>query len=56
MRDKRCVMLNLDPDTAVADAEVMKTVIRINDNYAGVYGAVIRTGQVHVGQVVSLQE
>jgi uncharacterized protein YcbX len=55
MRDKRCVMLNLDPDTAEANAEVMKTVIRMNDNHAGVYGTVVRTGALRVGQVVRLR-
>jgi hypothetical protein len=55
MRDKRCVMLNLEPDTAEANAEFMKTVIRMNDNYAGVYGTVVRTGELRVGQVVSLR-
>lgn len=54
MRDLRCVMLNLDPDTAEANAEVMKTVIRMNENHAGVYGTVVRTGALHVGQVVTL--
>jgi hypothetical protein len=55
MRDKRCVMLNLDPDTAEANAEVMKTVIRMNDNHAGVYGTVVRTGELRVGLVVGLR-
>ena len=55
MRDKRCVMINLDPDTAEANAEVMKTVIRMNENHAGVYGTVVRTGELHVGQVVGLR-
>ena len=55
MRDKRCVMINLDPDTAVASPEVMKTVIRMNENHAGVYGTVVRTGELRVGQVVSLR-
>jgi hypothetical protein len=55
LRDKRCVMLNLDPDTAEADPEVMKTAIRLNDNHAGVYGTVVRTGEVRVGQVVVLR-
>jgi uncharacterized protein len=55
MRDQRCVMINFDSDTAEANAEVMKTVIRMNDNYAGVYGTVIRTGELRVGQVVVLR-
>jgi uncharacterized protein YcbX len=55
MPDRRCVMLNLDPDSAEANAEVMKTVIRMNDNHAGVYGTVVRTGELRVGQVVTLR-
>jgi uncharacterized protein YcbX len=55
MKDERCVMVNLDPDTAEKDSEVMKTVVRLNENYAGVYGTVIRAGELRVGQVVSLK-
>jgi len=54
MRDLRCVMINLDPDTAEKDAQIMKTVVRLNENNAGAYGTVARTGQVSVGQPVSL--
>ncbi len=55
LRDLRCVMINLDPDTAQANPEVMKAAIRLNENYAGVYGTVVRTGEVRVGQVVRLK-
>ena len=51
-RDIRCVMVNLDPDTAKQDARMLKAVVRLNDNYAGVYGTVVRTGSIHVGQTV----
>ena len=54
MKDERCVMVNLDPDTAEKDSEVMKTVVRMNGNYAGVYGTVLRAGELRVGQVVTL--
>lgn len=53
-RDIRCMMINLDPDTAQQDARVLKAVVRLNANNAGVYGTVIRTGTIHVGQTVSL--
>ena len=56
MRDERCVMVNLDPDTAQKDSEVMKTVVRMNKNYAGVYGTVVRAGELRVGQAVTLGE
>src|SRR5438132_7065003 len=54
MRDERCVMVNFDPDTAEKDSEVMKTVVRMNENYAGAYGTVVRAGELRIGQVVTL--
>jgi MOSC domain-containing protein len=54
MRDQRCVMLNLDPNTAAADVRVMKAAVRMNGNNAGVYGTVLRTGELAVGQSVYL--
>jgi hypothetical protein len=53
-RDLRCMMINLDPDTGAHDARVMKTVVRLNGNHAGVYGTVVRTGTIRVGDPVSL--
>ena len=52
LRDKRCMMINLDPDTALQDAAVMKSVILLNENNAGVYGTVTRAGILSVGQKV----
>jgi uncharacterized protein YcbX len=54
MRDERCVMVNFDPDTAERDSVVMKTIVRLNENCAGVYGTVVRSGELRVGQVVTL--
>jgi hypothetical protein len=54
MKDERCRMVNLDPDTAEKDAQVMKTIVRLNGIYAGVYGTVVRAGELRVGQVVTL--
>ena len=56
LRDLRCVMINLDPDTAAADASIMKTAVRLNDNFAGVYGIVLSPGTIRVGQEVFLVE
>ena len=53
-RDLRCVIVNLDPDTSAKDARVMKTVVRLNENTAGVYGTVVQTGTIRVGDPVSL--
>ena len=50
MRDVRCAMVNLDPDSATPAPEVMKAVVRANQNTAGIYGTVIRIGRLAVGQ------
>ncbi|HXY13125.1 MAG TPA: MOSC N-terminal beta barrel domain-containing protein [Terriglobales bacterium] len=54
MRDVRCSMVNLDPDSASPAPEVMKAVVRANQNNAGIYGAVTRVGRVAVGQTIFL--
>jgi hypothetical protein len=54
MRDIRCAMVNLDPDSARSSPEVLQAVVRANKNNAGVYGTVIRVGQIAVGQTITL--
>lgn len=56
MRDARCSIVNLDPDSASSSPEVLKAVVRVNQNNAGVYATVMRSGQVATGQAVHLQE
>lgn len=55
MRDVRCSMVNLDPDSASPAPEVLKAVVRANRNNAGIYGAVTRIGRLAVGQTVLLR-
>lgn len=52
LRDLRCSMVNFDPDTACPAPEVMKAVVRANQNYAGIYGAVTRIGRLAIGQTL----
>jgi uncharacterized protein YcbX len=52
MLDARCSMVNLDPDSARATPEVLKAVVRANQNNAGVYGTVTRIGRLAVGQPI----
>jgi len=55
MRDERCSMVNLDPDSASPTPEVMKAIVRVNQNNAGIYGTVTRTGRLAVGQTIFLR-
>ena len=54
MCDERCAMINLDPTTAEKDPRVMKTVVQLNNNNAGVYASVLRRGTIRVGEQVNL--
>jgi uncharacterized protein YcbX len=54
MHDVRCSMVNLDPDSARVAPEVLKAVVRANQNNAGIYGTVTRIGRLAVGQTIVL--
>ncbi len=50
--DERCSMVNFDPESARPTPEVLKAIVRVRDNRAGVYAAVTRRGRIAVGQPV----
>lgn len=52
MRDVRCSMVNLDPDSATPTPEVLKAVVATHHNTAGIYGTVTRIGRLAVGQPI----
>jgi uncharacterized protein len=54
MRDVRCAMVNFDPDDGSPAPEMLKAVVRANQNNAGIYGTVTRVGRVAVGQIIAL--
>jgi uncharacterized protein YcbX len=55
MRDVRCAMVNIDPDEGSLAPDVLKAAVRANQNNAGIYGTVTRTGCLSVGQAVVLR-
>jgi hypothetical protein len=48
-------MVNLDPDGGSPSPDVLKAVVRANQNNAGIYGAVTRIGRLAVGQRIVLR-
>lgn len=54
MRDVRCSMVNFDPDSASPVPQVLKAVVRANQNHAGIYATVTSIGQLAVGQTILL--
>lgn len=49
---KRCVMVNIDPDTAEKDAAVLKNVNKSRDNCVGVYAWPRQIGTLKVGDSI----
>jgi uncharacterized protein YcbX len=54
--DVRCVMVNLDPETAESDPRIHKAIVKSWNNCAGVYASVLRTGMLSVGDPVYLEK
>jgi uncharacterized protein YcbX len=52
MRDERCSMVNLDPDSARPAAEMLKAIVQVKSNKVGVYGTITRCGRLTVGQTI----
>ena len=50
--DVRCSMVNYDPDSGLPAPEVLKAIVRVRDNKAGVYGTGARRGRLAVGQPI----
>ena len=55
MRDVRCSMVNLDPDSASSAPGMLKAVVGANQNNAGIYATVTRIGRLAVGQTILLR-
>jgi uncharacterized protein YcbX len=53
-KDGRCVMINLDPETAAASPVVLETVARGHAGCTGVYAAVLREGIVRANDPIYL--
>jgi uncharacterized protein YcbX len=51
-RDERCVIVNVDPDTAERDPRVLRAIAQNRDACTGVYGSTVEPGTVAVGDAV----
>jgi len=53
-RDKRCVMINVDPVTTQRDASVLRAVAQERNACLGVYGTIVSKGRITIGDEVSV--
>jgi hypothetical protein len=54
IRDERCKMITIDPDTAEATPAILRNVARSHGGHAGIYCAVLTEGMVQVGDQIVL--
>jgi uncharacterized protein YcbX len=54
-RDKRCVMVTIDPVTLRRDPAILRAIARERDARLGVYGSTVEPGPVAVGDPVELE-
>jgi uncharacterized protein YcbX len=53
--DERCMMINLNPDTAKQDPAVLRTVTQKHGQHMGIYANVVAPGLVRVGDKIESQ-
>lgn len=51
-RDRRCVLVNVDPGTARRDPAILRAIARDRQMCLGVYGATVQPGRIAVGDPV----
>lgn len=54
-RDKRCIVTNVDPDSAERDPIVLRTIQESRQSFLGVYGSTVQTGLLSVGDSVTVE-
>ena len=54
-RDRRCVVVNVDPRTVRRNPEVLRAIVRERGGCLGVYGSTVAPGRVAVGDPVALE-
>jgi uncharacterized protein YcbX len=54
-RDKRCVIVNVNPETTEKNPEVLRAISRERDARLGVYGTTVEEGSVRLGDIITLE-
>jgi uncharacterized protein len=54
-RDRRCVVVNIDPVTACPDPAVLRAIARAREGCLGVYGSIVEPGHIADGDPVTVE-
>ncbi len=53
-RDGRCMIVNLNPESAEQNPAILRTIVQRHDRKAGVYANIVRRGLIRVGDEIRL--
>jgi len=53
-KDPRCMVVNLDPETAQQDPRILKEIVKQRKNFLGAYGNTDRPGLINIGDKIYL--
>lgn len=56
LRDGRCVIVTMDLDSGRRDPSVLRNIAQHRDGCAGVYGSIVTTGRVALGDEVTIEQ
>ena len=54
-RDRRCVLVNVDPDSGARDPSILRAIAQARGSHLGVYGTPVALGAIAVGDAVMLR-
>ncbi|MEO8025699.1 MAG: MOSC domain-containing protein [Bryobacteraceae bacterium] len=55
-RDKRCVMVNVDPSNMSSNSDVLRSIAKDRGAHFGMYGTTVEPGEVRVGDPVFIED
>ncbi len=54
-RDKRCITVNVDPETSERNPSVLRAIAENRESQLGVYGSTVAQGRIAVGDTVTVE-
>lgn len=55
-KDQRCMIIGLDPTTAIQSPSILRSVVSEHEGFAGVYAAVLTPGEVRCGDAIAMED
>lgn len=54
-KNERCLVVNLDPHSAVQSPRILRSIAQKHNEEAGIYANVLRSGRIRIGDVIEFE-